>query len=95
MNKIDFISNEVPPLIKAYFEMTEPLNKTDVRVEKADVKLRQKDACKRSDNERRSTEANEMWDGNMPVLSNTQTSMPLQQYTLAHSIFDNAFSDLQ
>lgn len=95
MNKVDFISNEVPPLIKAYFEMTEPLKKNDVHVEKTDVTLRQKDAWKRSDNERRSTEVNGVWDGNMPVICNTQTLTPLHQYTLAHSIFDNSFSDLQ
>lgn len=95
MNKVDFISNEVPPLIKAYFEMTEPLNKSDVHVEKTDVKLRQKEAWKRSVNERRSMDVNETWNGSMPVICNTQTLSPSQQYSLAHSIFDNAFSDLQ
>lgn len=94
MNKVDFISNEVPPLIKAYFEMTEPLNKNDVRVEKTDIKLRQKEAWKRSVNERQSMEENETWNGNMPVICNTQTLTPSEQYSLAHSIFENAFSDL-
>lgn len=94
MNKVDFIANEVPPLIKAYFEMTEPLSKNEVHVDKTDVESRQTDAWKRPVNERLSMEVNEMWNGNMPVISNTQTLTSLQQYSLAHRIFDNSFSNL-
>lgn len=93
MNKVEFIANEVPPLIKAYFEMTEPISKNEVYVDKTDVESRQKDAWKRPVNERLSMEVNNMWNGNMPVISNTQTLTPLQQYSLAHRIFDNRFSD--
>lgn len=92
MNKIDFISNEVPPLIKAYVEMTEPLNQNDVH--KSDIKSRQKEVLKKSVTERRSMEVKDTWNGNMPVICNTQTLTPLQQYSLAHSIFDNTFDDL-
>lgn len=95
MNKVDFIANEVPPLIKAYFEMTEPVNKPDVHVKKTDVRLLQKEAWKRSVNEGRSPVVSEMWNGSMPIISNTQTLTPMPQYTVAHGVFDNSFSDLR